>query len=146
MTDQPSTDGAGRTGRQPSLATALRGGAASRRRAADAPSVWRSLVPGRDASVDLAFALVLGSIALLGMRTGFLGVEWVVAAWSGLVLGLVVGHVAGTLRWMALTTFAVLVAIYFLLGGPLAVRDNLLAGFVPTGQTFVDRLTAAGAN
>ncbi len=145
MTDQPSTDGAGRTGRQPSLATALRGGEKRRprRRAADAPSVWRSLVPGRDASVDLAFALVLGSIALLGMRTGFLGVEWVVAAWSGLVLGLVVGHVAGTLRWMALTTFAVLVAVYFLLGGPLAVRDNLLAGFVPTGQTFVDLATWA---
>ncbi|MBM6401280.1 transglutaminase-like domain-containing protein [Phycicoccus sonneratiae] len=129
----------------PSLATALRGGAARRRprRDPDAPGTLAAVVPDRDALVDLGFAAVLCSIALVGMRTGFLGVEWVVAAWVGLLLGLLVGHLAGALRWMALTTFLVLTATYFLLGGPVAVRDNLLGGVVPTPQTFVDLATWA---
>ncbi len=125
----------------PSLATALRGGAAARRRArrdADAPGALRTAVPDRDALVDLGFATLVCTIALVGMRTGFLGVEWVVAAGVGLVLGLTIGHLAGTFRWMALTTFLVLSATYFLLGGPVAVRDNLVGGVVPTPQTFVD--------
>ncbi|WP_299444895.1 transglutaminase domain-containing protein [uncultured Phycicoccus sp.] len=127
----------------PSLATALRGGARRAPRDPGAPSVLRRAVPDRDALVDLAFAAVLVSIALLGLRTGFLGVEWVVAAWAGLVLGLAVGHLAAAFRWMALTTFLVLVAGYLLLGGPLAVRDSLVAGVVPTPQTFADLATWA---
>ena len=103
----------------------------------------RRAVPDRDAVVDLAFAAVLVSIALLGLRTGFLGVEWVVAAWAGLVLGLAVGHLAAVFRWMALTTLLVLAAVYLLLGGPLAVRDSLVVGVVPTPQTFVDLATWA---
>lgn len=128
-----------------SLVTALRGGARarSRPRAAERPGLLQRARPDRDALVDLAFAAVLASIALTGMRTGFLGVEWVVAAWSGLVLGLVIGYLAATLRWMALTTFLVLTGVYLLLGGPLAVRDSLLAGVVPTPQTVADLATWA---
>ncbi|QIM22416.1 hypothetical protein G7075_16870 [Phycicoccus sp. HDW14] len=130
----------------PSLATALRGGAAARRRPQrdpDAPGWLATALPDRDALVDLGFAAALCTIALVGMRTGFLGVEWVVAAGIGLVLGLLIGHLAGTLRWMALTTFLVLTATYFLLGGPVAVRDNLVGGVLPTPQTFVDLATWA---
>ncbi|MGG5258992.1 transglutaminaseTgpA domain-containing protein [Phycicoccus avicenniae] len=129
----------------PSLATALRGGSARRRRPRDpeAPSALLRALPDRDALVDIGFAAVLVSIALVGMRTGFLGTEWVVAAWAGMVLGLLVGHLAGVFRWMALTTFLVLAAAYFLLGGPLAVRDNLIGGVIPTPQTFVDLATWA---
>ena len=125
----------------PSLATALRGGAAPRRRVPrdpEAPGVLRTALPDRDALVDLGFAAALVSIALVGMRTGFLGVEWVVAAWVGLLLGLVIGHLAGAFRWMALTTFLVLAATYLLLGGPVAVRDHLVGGVLPTPRTFLD--------
>ncbi|MBR7742625.1 transglutaminase domain-containing protein [Phycicoccus sp. BSK3Z-2] len=124
----------------PGLADALRGGPARRRtrRDPDAPSVLARLVPDRDGLVDIGFAAALVSIALVGMRTGFLGAEWVVAAWAGLVLGLLVGHVAATLRWAALTGFLVLAGVYFLLGGPLAVRDSLVAGVLPTPQTVAD--------
>ncbi|MBM6403532.1 hypothetical protein JQN72_04650 [Phycicoccus sp. CSK15P-2] len=134
------TPAGGSTGASPSLATALRGGGKRARRVRDpeAPGVLAQALPGRDALVDLAFGAVLVSIALVGMRTGFLGVEWVVAAWSGLVLGLVVGHLAGAFRWMAVTSLLVLAAVYFLLGGPLAVRDHLVAGVLPTPQTVTD--------
>lgn len=138
--------GAGRPG--PGLLAALRGGtarsAARRGRgvAGDEPW-WRPAVPTRDALVDAAFAAALVAVALVGLRTGFLGAEWVVAAGVGLTLGLLVGHLAAAFRWMALTTLLVLAAVHFLLGGPVAVRGDLLAGVLPTAQTFTDLATWA---
>ena len=130
----------------PGFATALRGGVARRARRprdADEPSRWRRAVPTRDAWVDAAFAAALVTIALVGLRTGFLGPQWMVAAAVGLVLGLVVGHLAAVFQWLAVTTLVVLTATYFLLGGPVAVRTDLVAGVLPTGQTLVDLATWA---
>ena len=45
--------------------------------------------------------------------------------------------------WLAVTTLVVLAAIYFLLGGPLAVRTDLVGGVLPTWQTFIDLATWA---
>lgn len=134
------------TDEAPGFATALRGGAprrARRRRDPDAPGVLRRALPDRDTLVDAAFAAVLVTIALVGLRTGFLGGEWVLAAGVGLVLGLVIGHLAAAFRWLAVTTLLVLAAAYFLLGGPVAVRTDLVAGVLPTGQTFTDLATWA---
>lgn len=132
----------GRPDDAPGFATALRGGAPKRarrrRREEDEPSILRRAVPSRDALVDAAFATVLVVIALVGLRTGFLGVQWVVAAGVGLVLGLVIGHLATAWRWLAVVTLLVLAAVYLLLGGPVAVRDNLVGGVLPTLQTFRD--------
>ncbi|WP_392543715.1 transglutaminaseTgpA domain-containing protein [Oryzobacter telluris] len=125
----------------PGFATALRGGAPRRargRRDPDAPSLLRRALPTRDALVDAGFATALVVIALVGLRTGFLGAQWIVAAGVGLVLGLVIGHLATAWRWMAVTTLLVLALVYFVLGGPVAVRDNLIGGVLPTVQTFRD--------
>ena len=141
---QPADDPS--MGEGPGFATALRGGAprrARRRRDPDEPGLLRRAVPDRDALVDAAFAAVLVTIALVGLRTGFLGVEWVVAAGVGLALGLVIGHLAAVYRWLAVTTVAVLAATYFLLGGAVAVRADLVAGVLPTSQTFADLATWA---
>ena len=130
----------------PGFATALRGGAPRRPRRPrdpDAPGPLRRAVPDRDALVDAAFAAALVTIALVGLRTGFIGAEWMVAAGVGLVLGLVIGHLAAVYRWLAVVSLAVLVATYFLLGGPVAVRTDLVAGVLPTGQTFSDLATWA---
>ena len=125
----------------PSFATALRGGApkrARRRRDPDEPGRWQAAVPSLDALVDAGFATALVVIALVGLRTGFLGPQWIVAAGVGLVLGLVIGHLASAWRWMAITTFLVIAAVYLVLGGPVAVRDNLIGGVIPTLETFRD--------
>jgi hypothetical protein len=130
----------------PGFATALRGGAPRRSRRprdADQPGGWRRLVPVRDALVDAAFAAVLVTVALVGLRTGFLGPQWMVAAGTGLVLGLVVAYLAGVYAWLAATTLVVLAAVYFLLGGPVAVRTDLVGGVLPTGQTLSDLATWA---
>ncbi len=128
---------------QPSLADALRGGASRRARGRrvrdpDAPGALAVAVPDRDTLVDAAFSALLVVIALVGLRTGFLGFQWVVAAGVGLVLGLAIGHLATAYRWFAVVTLLVLSATYFVLGGPVAVRGDLVAGVLPTGQTFAD--------
>ena len=109
-------------------------------RVARQPSSRHSLLgmPSRDALVDLAFALALITIALVGFRTGFLGWQWVVAAAVGVALGTLVAHVAVRRSWPLLATVLVLVATHFVLGGPVAVRGDLIAGFVPSLQTLVD--------
>lgn len=100
-------------------------------------------IAGRHALVDLAFAATLVGIALVGFRTGFLGWQWVLAAVAGLVLGLAVAWLGAVRRWPVLLTALVLVAVYFLLGGPLAVRDKLIAGALPSLSTLVDLATTS---
>lgn len=109
-------------------------------RAARPPSARTSALrmPSRDVLVDLAFSLALVGIALVGFRTGFLGWEWVLAATVGVLVGTVVAHVAVERSWPLLVTVLVLVAVHVLLGGPVAVRGDLVAGFVPSLQTLTD--------
>ena len=98
----------------------------------------RTLAPERPHWVDLGFSAALVAIALVGFRTGFFGWEWTVAAAGGVVLGLVTAHVTSAFRLPAVVTLLGLAAAYFLLGGPLAVRGDLVAGFIPSGQTLHD--------
>ncbi|MFW5470350.1 transglutaminaseTgpA domain-containing protein [Knoellia sp. CPCC 206435] len=99
-------------------------------------------MPSREALVDLAFSLVLVTTTLVGFRTGFLGWEWVAAAAAGVVLGTLVAHAATVRAWPLLLTAFVLVAIHFVLGGPVAVRGDLVAGIIPSLQTLTDLAVA----
>ena len=106
---------------------------ASGRSSGDAPSS-----PNGPTGSTCGFSLALVAVALVGFRTGFFGWEWTVAAGGGVVLGLVTAHVTSAFRLPAVVTLMGLAAAYFLLGGPLAVRGDLVAGFLPSGQTFHD--------
>ncbi|MBM6544930.1 hypothetical protein JNO54_02080 [Janibacter sp. YIM B02568] len=97
----------------------------------------------RDGLVDLGFTVVVTALLLLGLRTGFIGWQWVLAAVGGAVLGLLVAHIVVSHRWSVLATFVGLVVVYFLFGGPLAVREDLIGGVIPSGQTLSDLLGAA---
>ena len=92
----------------------------------------------RDGLVDLAFTVVVTALVLLGLRTGFIGWQWVMAAVGGALLGLLVTHIVVSHRWSVLGTFVGLVVVYFLFGGPLAVREDLIGGVIPSGQTLSD--------
>ncbi|KRE42875.1 transglutaminase family protein [Knoellia sp. Soil729] len=104
--------------------------------APERPSIFR--MPSRDVVVDLAFALALVTIALVGFRTGFLGWQWVVAAAVGVILGTAVAHVAVVRSWPLVLTALVPVAVHFVLGGPVAVRGDLVAGVLPSPATLKD--------
>ena len=106
----------------------------------DRPSILG--MPSRAALVDLAFSLVLVTIALVGFRTGFIGWQWVLAAAVGVVLGTLVAHVATVRSWPVLLTALVLVATHFVLGGPVAVRGDLIGGVLPSLQTLTDLAVA----
>ncbi|KRE39096.1 hypothetical protein ASG73_01715 [Janibacter sp. Soil728] len=94
--------------------------------------------PGRGTWVDTFFAMAVVTCALVGLRTVLFGWQWWQAVAVGVLLGLVVGHVQGTYRWPLIAITALGALLYFLLGGPLAVRDDLRWGILPTGQTFKD--------
>lgn len=94
--------------------------------------------PTREVWVDAGFTLAVMLCLLVGLRTVVFGWEWWAAAALGLVLGFFVGHIQGTYRWPLVGTVALGAVLYLLLGGPLAVRDDVKWGFLPTGQTFKD--------
>ena len=99
-------------------------------------AAWHRLAPDRATTVDALGTALLVVCALIGLRTTFWGWTWLVIGVAGVVLGLVITHVGIRLRWPAVLTAAVVVAVYFVLGGPIGARDDLVGGLIPTGQTF----------
>ena len=93
------------------------------------------LRPGRGDLIDAAFAAVVTAIALVGFRTTFFGVGWIIAGAAGLVLGLLVTHFWTAFRAPAVAIALALAATYFAFGG-LFVRQGLIAGFIPGGETI----------
>jgi hypothetical protein len=114
-----------------------------RSRADRAASLRARLVPSREDLVDLGFTALLVGLALWGFRTVFFGWEWVLSAAGGLVLGLLVAHLVTAFRLPAVVTMLGLAAAYFVFGGPLAVRDHLVAGVFPSGRTVTDLASTA---
>ncbi|GAB3595642.1 transglutaminase-like domain-containing protein [Angustibacter peucedani] len=103
----------------------------------------QQLRPGTDQLVDGAAALVLVLVAAVGFRTSFYGPRWAVAAVLGALLGLAIAHVARTFALPVVVGAVAVVAAYFLLGGPMAVRDHLALGVFPTSRTLGDLAHAA---
>ena len=114
-----------------------------RTRADRAASLRSRLAPSREDLVDLGFTALLVGLSLWGFRTVFFGVEWMLAAVAGLVLGLLVAHLVTAFRLPSVVTMLGLAAAYLVLGGPLAVRDHLVAGVFPTGRTIDDLASTA---
>jgi transglutaminase-like putative cysteine protease len=89
------------------------------------PSVRAALAsrPAFDEVVDVASALVLSGLAVVGFGTVFNGPNYLVASLAGAVAGAAVGLVAARLRWPAVVTWAAAIVGYFAVGAPLAVRS-----------------------
>ncbi|EWT06416.1 hypothetical protein N864_21670, partial [Intrasporangium chromatireducens Q5-1] len=94
------------------------------------------LRPGAPQLVDAGFTVVLVVLALIGFRTTYFGLGWLWVGLAGLVIGLVVAHVGATFRWPGLLTGVAVAAAYLLLAGPIAVREDLIGGVLPSMTTF----------
>ncbi|RLK59776.1 transglutaminase-like domain-containing protein [Actinokineospora cianjurensis] len=90
-----------------------------------------SLVPTRADLADAGYLVLLFSVALVGFSTSYTGWSFLWTGLAGLGLGLLVGHVANVLRQPLITVIALTVAVFFLLGGAVVMRERAVAGFLP---------------
>lgn len=97
-----------------------------------------ALRPSTTDLLDAAFLVALVLLGLLGFATSFDSSRYLILGLVGAVLGLALAHVCNVLRWHWAVTLLAAAACYLLLGGFLALPENLLAGFVPTLTTFAD--------
>lgn len=100
------------------------------------PALAHRLRPSLDDLVDAVFLLVLGVLALVGFSTAFGGSRPVTAGLLGLLLGIVCAYVGVQLRLSAAPMALSGVAVFFLLGGVVAVRSTTAGGGIPTLETL----------
>jgi hypothetical protein len=85
------------------------------------------LSPSRAELVDGAFLAVLSTLALLGFRSTYDGAGYLLVGVAGLLLGLLLGHLANVLRVPVYLVVPAAAAVFFVLGGALTLR-----GLLPT--------------
>lgn len=97
-----------------------------------------ALRPSMTDLLDAAFLLALVLLGFLGFATSFDSTRYLVLGLLGTALGILLAHICNVLRWHWALTLLAAVGCYLLLGGFIALPENLFAGFVPTPATLVD--------
>ena len=86
--------------------------------------------------VDIAFAVVLASLGVVGFDASFGGPEAFTIGIPGVVCGVAVGYLLAKLRIPLLAGAAVGLVGFFLLGGLVALRTDAIAGFLPSSEVW----------
>lgn len=94
-------------------------------------------------SVDAAMTLLLGTLALYGLRDTFAGSSYLVAGVVGLVVGLFVAHVTLRLRQPLAVLLVLVVAAYFILGGLVALHSLGGSELLPVPHTLAELTRAS---
>ncbi len=97
-----------------------------------------ALAPTRADLTDAGLLTVAFTVALVGFGTTYTGWAYLLVGLAGLLLGLLVAHVANTLRQPLIAVAAMTVAVFFLLGGAVVLRERAVAGFLPGPDTVGD--------
>ncbi|GAA2898001.1 transglutaminase-like domain-containing protein [Microbacterium esteraromaticum] len=87
--------------------------------------------------IDIVAVGMLLLAALVGFWTTFGGPSFLLAAVGGVVLGLGVATLCAWRGWGILIVTGATVAVYFLLGGALALPHTTMLGVIPTIDTLV---------
>ena len=93
-------------------------------------STWRRLV------ADVGAVVLLLTVGIVGFAATFEGATYLVAAVGALVVGIALAWVGARWRWGVLTLAGATVAVYFLLGGALALPATTFLGVIPTLETW----------
>ncbi len=94
------------------------------------------LLPDARAAVDLVLVLLLTGVALSGLATSFTGWSFLVIGMLGAVIAVGVTHLCRAAGWPLVAPVLILTLVFFLLGGPLALRSVGDTAFVPGGRTL----------
>ncbi len=86
--------------------------------------------------LDLAFVVVLTSLALSGFASSYTGGGYLVVGIVGTVLGALIATAFRALRWPVVASVLALVLVFFLFGGPLCLRSIGDTAYVPGGGTL----------
>lgn len=85
---------------------------------------------------DVAAVALLLAVGIVGFAATFDGASYLVAALGALVAGIALAWVGARWRWGVLTLAGATVALYFLLGGALALPHTAFLGVIPTLETW----------
>ncbi|MFS0866166.1 transglutaminaseTgpA domain-containing protein [Microbacterium sp. 179-B 1A2 NHS] len=85
---------------------------------------------------DVAAVVLLLAVGIIGFATTFETGQYLVASIGAVVLGLALAFVGQRRRWGVLTLSGATVAVYFLLGGALALPHTAFFGVIPTLETW----------
>jgi hypothetical protein len=99
--------------------------------------------PGREDLIDAGFLVGLSILALVGFRTTYAGINYLIVGVAGLFIGIVLAHIANVLRQPLIVLAVMVVAVFFLVGGALAARAQAAGGVFPTPGTFQDLASAS---
>jgi hypothetical protein len=102
-----------------------------------------TLAPDRDEFVDCSLAALLTVVAIYAFRDSFGGVDFLLVGAIGVVLGVVVAYVGNRRKVPAVLMVGVLLVMYIVVGGAIALRDRALFGFIPTPSTMLGAAKAA---
>ena len=92
----------------------------------------------REALVDGGLLLVLGFVASFGFRDTFNGWSYLVAAGAGLVLGILLAHLAKVLDKPAVLVAVFAVVAFFLFGGAIALHSDGPLAALPLPGTLTE--------
>ncbi|WP_425839638.1 transglutaminase-like domain-containing protein [Microbacterium sp. PA5] len=86
--------------------------------------------------IDLAAVAALLAVAVIGFGPTFDGPQYLVAGFGAIVVGLAIAWLGQWRRWGVLPVAGVTLAVYFLLGGALALPHTAFLGVIPTIETW----------
>ena len=92
--------------------------------------------PSRRQLVDLGAMAVLLGVGVLSFGPVFDGRAGYLAAGVGVLLGGAAAVLGAWRRWGFFAVAALVLAAYFLAGGPVALPDTLVAGVLPSAETL----------
>lgn len=93
--------------------------------------------------VDAAFLVGLILVAFLGFGNTFASSQFLAVGLIAALLGIVTAHLTAALNWHWLISFAGTIVIYFVFGGAVAFRADVVAGCIPSGRTILNLASVA---
>ena len=85
--------------------------------------------------VDAGFVLVMTLIGVAGFATTFASWYFMAVGAIGAALAILVAYIIRTLKWHWTLSLVGAAVLYFVAGGPVAVRRDLIGGILPTWGT-----------